>query len=131
MASRPLQADRASVTIPPSLSRFTWPAGLPATADFLPAQQLFAMLGHDGAGELIEALLDVMDSFDGDPDLEMDIGDLEDGDIDCCSAGDDDVQHGPCMFGRGDGLPGDLGDAEDGHDAEQLATMSGGGSDAA
>ena len=58
-------------------------------------QQLFATLGRDGAGALVDALLDAMDAADGDGDDEDgDIdddrhNDLEDGDVDCCEASDD------------------------------------------
>lgn len=68
MASRSIRADRARVTT------------LPATQDA--AQRVFAVLGHNGTGDLIEALLAEMDAYDGDADL-------EDGDFDCCGAGDD------------------------------------------
>ena len=86
MADTLLRANRARVTAHPIAN---WPAGIAGTAVFLPAQQLFAILGPGGAGDLIEALLDVMDAADGDPDR-------EDGDVDCCAAGDD--QAGQYLF---------------------------------
>ena len=126
MALRLIGADYARVTTPAPIN---WPAGIPANADFLPAQRLFAMLGHDGTGDLIEALLAEMDSYDGEADRESD-HDGEDGDVDCCGAGDDDVPNGrPTLFDRN--LPGDDTDAEDGHDTEQGRSIPGGGSDAA
>ena len=126
MALRLIGPAYARVTTPAPIN---WPAGIPANADFLPAQRLFAMLGHDGTGDLIEALLAEMDAYDGDADRELD-HDGEDGDADCCGAGDDDVQNGrPTLFDRN--LPGDDTDAEDGHDTEQAAVIPGGGSDAA
>ena len=126
MALRLIGADYARVT---TLAPTNWPAGIPANADFLPAQRLFAMLGHDGTGDLIEALLAEMDAYDGDADRELD-HDGEDGDVDCCGAGDDDVPNGRrTLFDRN--LPGDDTDAEDGHDTEQWRSIPGGGSDAA
>ena len=125
MALRLIGANRARVTTPAPIN---WPAGILANTDFLHAQRLFAMLGHDGSGDLIEALLAEMDAYDEDADRELD-HDGEDGDVDCCVAGDDNVQHGhPTLFD--DHLPGDPADAEDGHDAEQAARIPGGGSDA-
>ena len=126
MALRLIGADYARVTTPAPTN---WPAGIPANADFLPAQRLFAMLGHNSTGDLIEALLAEMDAYDGDADRELD-HDGEDGDVDCCGAGDDDVRNGrPTLFDRN--LPGDDTDAEDGHDTEQWRSIPGGGSDAA
>ena len=115
MATTLLRAHRASVTLPLA------PQPL--------AQRVFALLGHEGAGDVIDALIAQMDAYDGDHDLEADYSELEDGDVDCCDAGDDNVQHGhPTLFD--DHLPGDPDDAEDGHDLEQAARIPGGGSDA-
>ena len=88
------------------------------------------MFEHNGAGDLIDALLGAMDTFDGGADLERDLSDLEDGDTDPCAAGDDDVSKGPCIFGGGVGLLGDRDDAENGHDVQQSVTIIDGGSDA-
>lgn len=93
------------------------------------AQRVFALLCHDGAGDVVDALIAQMDAYDGDHDIEADYGDLEDGDVDCCAAGDDNAQHGhPTLFDIH--LPGYPDDADDGHDTEQAALISGGGSDA-
>ncbi len=139
MATQPLPGDSSPVTT----------LGAPQT----PAQAVFAVLGYDGAGDLIDALLDAMDAADGDPDISAngdeddfdpdddDRGnDLEDGDVDCCGAGDDDVP-GYSLCAPGDGGAGDPVDAEDDdpdhehdgreedHDAEGCNhLMAGGGS---
>lgn len=54
----------------------------------------------------VTVLVARLDLADGDWDLEPD-------EEDCCAAGDDDPGRVPCIFGRGDGYPGDLDDAED------------------
>ena len=46
MASRSIGADCVRVTMSAPIN---WSAGIPANADFLPAQRLFAILGHNTA----------------------------------------------------------------------------------
>ena len=55
MATTLLRAHRASVTLPLA------PQPL--------AQRVFALLGHEGAGDVIDALIAQMDAYDGDHDL--------------------------------------------------------------
>ncbi len=55
-------------------------------------------------------MIERLDQLDGDPDI-------EDGEEDCCQAGDDDIRVDD-LFGQGDGYPGDPDDTEDGNDAE-------------
>ncbi|OYY70345.1 MAG: hypothetical protein B7Y47_10155 [Sphingomonas sp. 28-63-12] len=55
----------------------------------------------------VEAMIDILDVTDGDPDL-------EDGDEDCCAAKDDHVGiQAVYLFGAGDGYAGDPEDGEE------------------
>ena len=99
MAINHIRANRAHVTAPPT----NWPAGIATGAFFLPAQQLFAVLGHEGAGDLIEALLTAMDAADGDTDREGTIGDGLTDDEEPDSDGGDwswPESHGKGLIGR-------------------------------
>ncbi|WP_162987134.1 hypothetical protein [Sphingomonas paeninsulae] len=80
----------------------SWTSQMLANMPSFPRAALSRLTAH---------MIDRLDEMDGDAES-------EDGDVDGCWAGDDDVGNCPALFGRGDGYPGDEDDAEDGEGSE-------------